>query len=176
MNEDLEPGNDALIYFDILRRISHRHFLQPPSQQYLFLGDYVDRGRFSCEVALYLLSLKISFPSSVYLIRGNHETANQTAACGFKVQYSRAGPLFPLFFLSAIFFFFAVPCTYYFFYRELSSTGWVLRAKRAAKQNATDSEYRRSYAVPRNMIWNTCTRSGAEQDGSDHSGGVGMRF
>ena len=46
---------------------------------------YVDRGKFPCEVPLYLLSLKVSFPSNVFLIRGNHETANQTAACGFKV-------------------------------------------------------------------------------------------
>ncbi|CAM9524739.1 unnamed protein product, partial [Sphacelaria rigidula] len=71
-------------FFDLLNIL--QTYGQPPSQQYLFLGDYVDRGRFSCEVALYLLSLKISFPSSVYLIRGNHETANQTAACGFKKE------------------------------------------------------------------------------------------
>ncbi|CAN0362773.1 unnamed protein product [Hapterophycus canaliculatus] len=59
---------------------------QPPERQYLFLGDYVDRGCFSCEVALYLVSLKVAFPRKVYLIRGNHETANQTAACGFKKE------------------------------------------------------------------------------------------
>lgn len=65
--------------------MSKRLALQPPDRQYLFLGDYVDRGFFSCEVALYLISLKVAFPQKVYLIRGNHETANQTAACGFKV-------------------------------------------------------------------------------------------
>lgn len=59
---------------------------QPPDRQYLFLGDYVDRGLFSCEVALYLIALKTAFPQKVYLIRGNHETANQTGACGFKVR------------------------------------------------------------------------------------------
>lgn len=61
---------------------------QPPERQYLFLGDYVDRGLYSCEVALYLVSLKLAFPREVHLIRGNHETANQTATCGFKVGWS----------------------------------------------------------------------------------------
>ena len=60
--------------------------LQPPVRQYLFLGDYVDRGRFSCEVAFYLLALKLAFPDKVFLLRGNHETRNQTSACGFEVR------------------------------------------------------------------------------------------
>ncbi|CAM9598940.1 unnamed protein product [Discosporangium mesarthrocarpum] len=52
-------------------------------QQYLFMGDYVDRGNHSCEVFLLLASLKVVHPDRVFLLRGNHETANQTAACGF---------------------------------------------------------------------------------------------
>lgn len=51
----------------------------------------MDRGSFSCEVALLLLALKVANPQKVYLIRGNHETANQTAACGFKVSLDEDG-------------------------------------------------------------------------------------
>ncbi|CAM9933054.1 unnamed protein product, partial [Ectocarpus sp. 8 AP-2014] len=69
-------------FFDLLTLL--KTYGEPPERQYLFLGDYVDRGLYSCEVALYLVSLKLAFPREVHLIRGNHETANQTATCGFK--------------------------------------------------------------------------------------------
>ncbi|KRZ49813.1 Serine/threonine-protein phosphatase PP-X -like protein 1 [Trichinella nativa] len=54
-----------------------------PTNRYLFLGDYVDRGRNSLEVLLWLFSLKVRFPEHIFLLRGNHECRTITQTYGF---------------------------------------------------------------------------------------------
>jgi len=54
-----------------------------PETQYLFLGDYVDRGHFSCQTFLLLLALKVCYPDRMHLIRGNHESRQITYFYGF---------------------------------------------------------------------------------------------
>ena len=43
---------------------------------YLFNGDFVDRGSFSFEVVFTLITIKLSNPKSLFMLRGNHETKN----------------------------------------------------------------------------------------------------
>ncbi|CAG8509152.1 7413_t:CDS:10 [Acaulospora morrowiae] len=54
-----------------------------PKTNYLFLGDFVDRGFYSVETFLLLLSLKVRYPDRITLIRGNHESRQITQVYGF---------------------------------------------------------------------------------------------
>ncbi|KAJ3674541.1 hypothetical protein LUZ60_005157 [Juncus effusus] len=53
---------------------------------YLFLGDYIDRGQHSLETISLLLALKVEYPNNVHLIRGSHETADINALFGFRKE------------------------------------------------------------------------------------------
>ena len=54
-----------------------------PDTNYLFMGDFVDRGFNSVETFLLLLALKIKYPERITLIRGNHESRQISQVYGF---------------------------------------------------------------------------------------------
>lgn len=56
---------------------------QPPEANYLFLGDYVDRGKQSMETICLLLAYKCKYPENFFILRGNHECASINRIYGF---------------------------------------------------------------------------------------------
>lgn len=74
-------------YTDLLRIL--RLSGVPPDTNYLFLGDYVDRGKQSLETILLLLCYKVKYPDNFFMLRGNHESANVTRMYGFYDECKR---------------------------------------------------------------------------------------
>ncbi|CAN1729241.1 Serine/threonine-protein phosphatase PP1 [Linum perenne] len=68
-------------YSDLLRLFEYGGL--PPQANYLFLGDYVDRGKQSLETICLLLAYKIKYPENFFLLRGNHECASINRIYGF---------------------------------------------------------------------------------------------
>lgn len=77
-------------FHDLIRIFNNCGY--PPYSNYLFLGDYVDRGHKSLETILLLLSYKIKYPENFFMLRGNHESANITKIYGFYDECKRRLP------------------------------------------------------------------------------------
>ena len=57
----------------IMDKIDFSNYLKDESNLLIFLGDYIDRGKYSLEVLLFLCTLKSIYPDNVVMLRGNHE-------------------------------------------------------------------------------------------------------
>ncbi|CAJ0572533.1 unnamed protein product, partial [Mesorhabditis spiculigera] len=68
-------------YGDLMRMFNLVGF--PPKVSWLFLGDYIDRGKQSLETICLLFAIKIKYPDNFFLLRGNHETALVNRIYGF---------------------------------------------------------------------------------------------
>jgi hypothetical protein len=71
---------------DLLRLFEYGKF--PPEANYLFLSNYVDRGKQSLETIGLLLAYKIKYPENFLILRGNHECASINRIYGF---YDKCG-------------------------------------------------------------------------------------
>lgn len=70
-------------FYDLLN-IFEMNGLPSEDNPYIFNGDFVDRGSFSVEVAITLLTLRLMYPTGLYLTRGNHESQSCNAMYGFE--------------------------------------------------------------------------------------------
>ncbi|KAG8725449.1 phosphoprotein phosphatase PP4 catalytic subunit [Ceratobasidium sp. 395] len=74
-------------FFDLIELFKMGGFC--PETNYLFMGDFVDRGFYSVETFLLLLAFKVRYPDRITLIRGNHESRQITQVYGFYDECQR---------------------------------------------------------------------------------------
>jgi len=74
-------------YHDLLRLFEYGGF--PPESNYIFLGDYVDRGKQSLETITLMFAYKAKYPENFFTLRGNHECASITRIYGFYDECKR---------------------------------------------------------------------------------------
>ncbi|KAJ0396478.1 hypothetical protein P43SY_004320 [Pythium insidiosum] len=71
-------------FFDLLELFNMSG--QAPTTNYIFLGDFVDRGAMSVETITLLCVLKVCYPEHITLLRGNHESRQTTQVYGFQME------------------------------------------------------------------------------------------
>lgn len=79
---------DLMRFFDLWGTPSDDAAGDIEAYDYLFLGDYVDRGSHSLETICLLMALKVKFPEQIHLLRGNHEDRWINNVFGFAEECS----------------------------------------------------------------------------------------
>ena len=73
--------SDLMRFFDIWKAPSESGDIH--GFDYVFLGNYVDRGAYSLETICLLMALKLKYPKQIFMLRGNHEDRNVNKYLGF---------------------------------------------------------------------------------------------
>ena len=83
-------GNICGQFYDLMELFRVGGF--PPETNYLFLGNYVNRGLFSVETVMLLIALKVRYHKRITFLRGAHEARQMTHLYGFYDECLRKYP------------------------------------------------------------------------------------